>query len=504
MVSKHKDELEEISSSIDIEWKERQLQLFEEYVKKEYKKYLEQFSVDINDVSSKNELKNEFVSDFLKVSVNNLVPAKMSFYFIISLLLKGNIHFPIYKIKLDDNQYYKVIPAIHIFWSQDSSSGKSEGKDFVKNLMEVISNKIGEKYGISDGFFSLYNIDWTETPQAFINHFEVKQTKKGIQYNFDNVVKGIFESTDAIFSDESAYLLEEKIYSTQSISELLLTALEGRPIDKTLVGWNGRITTTNPKFLFYGVSRPITKMSEGFLEKGLFQRMLAYFREITTEQRVSTFSDLVDMKHQQPNVEKLSDRFVELYEWKVKNIVQPSNYEFIVWDTNKFKEYFKTKGKSVMEYISKEVKSWTMRKVMITFASRYYMKIALSLFILEAFSRRQFTITQDVMDNVFNLLDDLLKNMIIFAEYNLIEPKKIINQKRRLKKAIFEYFKSFNITETDKLSLMKFLQTRLELSPEFIEDALYKFHYDGLIKIESNKIRFGLLDTYKQIAGGRK
>lgn len=500
MVERHKRELEEIHNSLDIEWKEKQLKEFEEYVKKEYSKYLEKYSIKPEEISNKNPLKNLFITNFLRVSVNNIIPAKISFYFLLSLIMKGNLHFRKCKIMLDKDKYYEVEPTIHVFWSQDSSSGKSEGKDFVEELVKRISKRLGEMYDMEE-YFEVYDIDWTETPQTFINHFEVKHTRSGITYNFDKEIEGLFESTDVIFSDESAYLLEETIKDKQSISEMLLTALEGRSIDKTLVGWNGRKTTTKPKFLFYGVSRPITKMSQGFLEKGLFQRMLAYFREITTEQRIHTFEELVDMKFTQPNWDKLVESFVSLYQWKVENIVKPMNFTFIVWDEKKFREYLKSKGISIMEYISKEVKSWTARKVLITFANRYYMKIALTLFLLEAFSRRQFTIDEDVMNDVFSLLDDLLRSMILFTEYHLEEPRKIYYQKRKIKQAIFDYFKTFNTYETDKISLLKFLQTRLDLSPEFVEDVLYRFHYDGVIQLDGEKVRFKLTDIYRQIVG---
>ncbi len=497
-LEEHKDEIEEISTSIDIDWKQKQLQKFEEYVKREYRKYLEQYG--IGDISTSNKLKAKFITEFLKRSINNIIPAKISYYFILSLIAKGLNNISEYKIKLSDKQIFKVDPIIHIFWSQQSSSGKSQAIDFLRELIKVLSDKLKSLYDLGDDFFRVYNIDWTETPQAFINHFEISYSKGKQSYNFDKVVKGIFESYDVLFSEESAYLLKEKVKDKQTVSELLLLALEGKEIDKTLVGWNGKKTTTRPKFLFYGVSRPVAQLPEGFLEKGLFQRMLAYFKDITTEEIKKTSKMLVENFFDKIDFEGLSEELVDVYKWRISVLNKKYQNTFLVWDKEKFLSYIQTKMDNIRDYVSKEVQSWTVKEIMNAFISRYYLKLSTTLFVLESISRRKVTITEDVVTEVYELLDSLITSLMVFTERHVVEKRLVRVHKKRIIQLLNKYFyinKQSNF-EDDLVKIIDFLRIGMKLSTRYIEDMLKRLEEDNIVKITGSRLSYTLPKTIKK------
>lgn len=225
------------------------------------------------ELSNKIGPKVRWMKLFEEFSHNNEMAGELLYHALIGKICKD------LSIRKDSREFLKLFT--HVFWIQDSRTGKDQGLKFLKEILDEL-NKVGVK-------LSYYSISNTDTAEAFINTFGKKINAKGReldQLDFEKEIPGILQQYDFIVSSECSFLFNED-RGRLSKSELLLEALEGKPINKRLIGWKGHQTTTKPNFVFIGLSRPVYKMKRQLLESGLFQRTMSLCRNVNREERAN-------------------------------------------------------------------------------------------------------------------------------------------------------------------------------------------------------------------------
>lgn len=251
---------------------------------------------------SRNRTKALWLNIYNKYSVNNEMPVEMLFYVIIGVVAKT------LNATINVNGHEET-PVLHLFWIQDSSSGKDRALDELIRIMEKY-NAEAEKNNLP--IIKYYELSGTETPEALLDSYETdsRGLPKLTVTVQDEITKektiidatptpGIFSRHDIIISRECSFLFRESRSDRQTKSEIMLQVLEGRTITKSLSSWraNNRQYSTYTHFdgSFVGVSRPINDMKAHLAYSGLQQRAMNYTRKLTSNERLSMIKKLSEI-----------------------------------------------------------------------------------------------------------------------------------------------------------------------------------------------------------------
>lgn len=438
---------------------------FEKVIKEKYVQYSERAEpTTIAPVKAEyfSDLQEKFMKGFNRECLMAEAPARIYFFQILSIIFKKTVDETNwakrnYDIITSNSNVRSINPVLHFFWQQETSTGKSKGHKFFIKVSKAISRNIARTSKLkSANRYTIRRTKWTETQETFINHFAQKQTAKGMQYDFTAPpVKGIFEESDLIASEECSFLFNEKQQNKQNISELLLDSLEGNSISKTLVSWNGNETTTRPNFVFSGLSRPTKNITTDFFEKGLFQRMLMYTRSTTQGMRFYALDKGQDMnKCPTSYINMLAQEFEDLYRWKVKSNLQNLTY----FDNDKMKSLIKKAiiqefGKLNLDYKSQ----LGIRKGVEPFLSRYYSNNLHILMILCAFSRKSTVIEEQDFIESNRIIKECINSIKLFGEENL-PPDTKLEKKEKIMMRFTIYFAVMK-----KNNLIPFARNELEI-----------------------------------------
>jgi len=494
---KFKDFFEQKKQENEAEWemiedtiiqsdKEKKKAEFTQWVKEEYEKFKEaETGIEKKAVLSC-PLKKKYVKIFDKASFNNNVAAQSTFYTIMSLVCKTGVGNRKYYIKRATGGKIPVNPIVHMFWSQDSTSGKSEGLNFVFTLAKSISDVLYKllKRDDDDEVFRILDTMWTETPETYINRFKEYINKKGQKVlDYETVIKGYFEECDLILSHECSFLFEEKRGDKQTISEMLLTMLEGKTMEKKLVSWNGNMTITTPNFVFLGATRPVERMSSAFMEKGLFQRTISYFRNISSAQRDSMDEQIIKGKVElnDKEIEGLAKDFADVYQWRTQQKIKEltiEDYDF----------YLKSKRDTcsmVRRSLERNLKDWKKRNTLQSFVIRYFSSLADSLFVLTALADKRTVIKKSDIIECLSLLKDIFLELVVFIEYNVPTSKAMMALMKKTRRMLHSMAKTGqSFTEKEMLRIIsKKMSKTMSASQKILDEILA----DGLIKKHKGK-----------------
>jgi len=231
-------------------------------------------------------------------------------------------------VKIHKSTGQEIVPRLSYFWLQTSRTGKDELLKFMIKIVNEVNRQYKIKYG--DNLIKIRKIDGSDTVETMLTRFKTK-TNKGKETITEEVLPGIFEKYDILYSPECSFILvEDRKYHKNNFGEMLLQAIEGTPMTKTLVSWNGMEATTFPNFCFIGATRPIAEHQKSIIESGLQQRGLTHVRYISAEQQKwmideFTQNSLVDYKFRQRieiYIKRLANDLIEMFEQlKTKGVV---------------------------------------------------------------------------------------------------------------------------------------------------------------------------------------
>mgnify|MGYP003134089419 FL=1 len=207
-----------------------------------------------------------YVQEFGKVSIDNDIPAMLSFFFI-----QGQIAAPYVRIPWDATH---LDPRVHAFWIQPSRTGKSIAWEFVGDVLNDCGLASDAYTSGSDaGLIGGVTSEWVENEDGKKEQVTVEtQGMLGGQkaLNFD---EGSIILNPGKFSQETVLYLQSACNPIGSNSNILVKHLSGRRIETESLAslW---ITTYPPK----GVK-------EYVLTKGIFQRVLLYWSHWDMDRR---------------------------------------------------------------------------------------------------------------------------------------------------------------------------------------------------------------------------
>lgn len=214
----------------------------------------------------------QYIERFGTVSFFNEFAGLLSYFFILGQALAPYMRIPIRGSHIDCR--------VHVYWLQASRSGKSVAYEF---MSKVISQLGIEKEMFSAG--SDARLIGTVEPK--IVYDENGKPTKEIEYE---VVPGLlngyktllFDEASILLTDSKAYFSDKILYLQQSMAPI---GSETNVLVKHLVG--GSVHTPSGVSLWMTTFPPKDIMTH-VLEKGFFQRVFFYQRDVSAETRQTT------------------------------------------------------------------------------------------------------------------------------------------------------------------------------------------------------------------------
>jgi len=220
-----------------------------------------------------NKVLKAYLEHFRQVSKNNEIPGLLSFFFI-----QGQIALPYLRIPVGGGT---LDPRVNVFWIQDTRTGKSVAFEIIQKTLQ--------KAGIQ-------SVDYTTgTDAAMVGSF-IKNGEGG-----HTAKAGVLAGPKAMNFDEGSIILKPNSHSEETVLYLqsaLNSAGTGRNIlTKHLA--NGTITIQSLVSLWI-TTFPPDGIKEYVLDKGIFQRVLLYWRDWTIEMKKEVAYELIDSIHEEP------------------------------------------------------------------------------------------------------------------------------------------------------------------------------------------------------------
>jgi hypothetical protein len=214
---------------------------------------------------------NGYLSHFKEVSKNNEIPGLLSFFYIL-----GQASLPFVRIPVGGSN---LCPRVSVFWIQDTRTGKSVAFEVIQKVMkdsnlEVVDYSTGTDAALVGSFVT------EEQGQPPVQRPGVLAGRKGM--NFD---EGSILLKPNQHSEGTVLFLQSALNSAGTGRNILTKHLRDGTISiKSEVSlW---ITTFPPKGI-----------KEHVLDKGIFQRVLLYWREWTLDMKRAVAHELAASVH---------------------------------------------------------------------------------------------------------------------------------------------------------------------------------------------------------------
>lgn len=468
IIEKEIDEFQEwvVKQKLTEEQRSQEWQKFHVYCDNEAKRlnqeqdqnyYSEEEKQEIKDQAEQQEklsLKNQWMYLFNQKSYYNEIIGEIFFYIYVTLFIKHKKHYVGDKF---------ITLLLHTIIFQNTGSGKDKAADFMVKLVKE-TNMYLELHPIP-GLepIKIYELSGTETVESLINYF-ADSNKKTHPYDFKKVIPGILESNDLILSRESSFLFLEKRGDKQTKSEIFLTAMEGRKIEKSLKGWQGRKTTTVMNACFIGLSRPFRNMEQSLLNTGFQQRGFNLCREIDSELRknmtakagVNAYKTMEEVILYNKEIKQFVARFCELIKRtnftkiRHKNIAENNKYL-----TSRLFDF----NKDIVDTVMRR----THRDILEGFVSRFK-DLAVIISYLEAFLREKYEIDLIDCETAFQLIQSTYEYLKCWIENIIIEEKQEVNRRIRFLLAVRGIFNINNNQPIKKADFTKLISEKLKVS----------------------------------------
>ena len=200
------------------------------------------------------EIFDGYIKHFGNVSIDNDIPAMLSFFFIQGQLAVPYVRLPWGASHLD--------PRVHSFWIQSSRTGKSIAWEFVGDILKDI-NVPSDMYT-------------TGTDAGLIGGFEEHKNSDG---DIETTLKeGFLNGRKALNFDEGSIILNPNKHSQETVLYLQSACNPVGSNNNVLVKHTkaGRIETESMVSLWI-TTYPPAGVKEYVLTKGIFQRVLLYW-----------------------------------------------------------------------------------------------------------------------------------------------------------------------------------------------------------------------------------
>ena len=295
----------------------------------------------------KNDVLKGYLEHFRQVSINNEIPGLLSFLF-----MQGQCALPYVRIPIGASN---IDPRVSVFWIQDTRTGKSVAYEIIENTMK--------KAGLQCVDYS------TGTDAALVGSFRQEDADSP-----PTVRPGVLAGRKGMNFDEGSILLKPSKHSENTVLFLqsaLNAAGTGRNVlTKHLA--DGTITIESLVSLWI-TTFPPDGIKEYVLDKGIFQRVLLYWRDWTLDMKKNVAYQLADNVHSSPNFSMKYDDivqyFVDLDKRLKKRVCEINGIGIVEWDEHNPV----VNANDQVTSVSEEQEQWTMNaiKKMFTISADY-------------------------------------------------------------------------------------------------------------------------------------
>lgn len=274
------------------------------------------------------------IKHFGNVSLDNDIPAMLSFFFI-----QGQIAVPYIRIPWGDSH---LDPRVHAFWIQSSRTGKSIAWEFVGDVLRDIEVP-------SD----LYT---TGTDAGLIGSFIIEKDEQG---NEEYIHKeGFLNGRKAINFDEGSIILSPNKHSQETVLYLQSACNPvGSNNNKLVLHQKGGRLETESLVSLWITTYPPSGVKEYVLTKGIFQRVLLYWSHWSMERRMAVSQMRGEKAYKRTekmkvSYEDLTDYFKGLEKRLRDKVLDATETKFVEWQAMTREEQEELLQESMTEIFS--------------------------------------------------------------------------------------------------------------------------------------------------------
>ena len=243
--------------------------------------------VDDYECVQKHDVLRGYLEHFREKSINNEIPGLLSFFFI-----QGQCALPYMRIPIGARC---EDPRVNVFWIQGTRTGKSVAYQTIQEIMEGVG---------------LDCVDYsTGTDAALVGSFvQEEQNQPPVQR------EGLLAGKKGMNFDEGSILLKPSTNSENTVL-FLQSALNAAGTGRNILTKHlapGTITIESQVSLWI-TTYPPDGIKDYVLDKGIFQRVLLYWRDWTKDMRMDVAFSLADNVHAKPKFLMPLDDIIEYF-----------------------------------------------------------------------------------------------------------------------------------------------------------------------------------------------
>ncbi|MHA2022607.1 MAG: hypothetical protein ACTSWQ_02990 [Candidatus Thorarchaeota archaeon] len=203
-----------------------------------------------------------YIKHFGEISIDNDIPAMLSFFF-----LQGQLTVPYVRIPWGASH---LDPRVHCFWIQSSRTGKSIAWEFVGSIAKDANIPT-----------TLYT---TGTDAGLIGSFHIEKDENGNEEYIQQ--EGLLNGRKGLNFDEGSILLNPNRHSQETVLYLQSAC---NPVGSTnnvlVMHQKGGTLETESMVSLWITTYPPNKVKDYVLTRGIFQRVLLYWSHWSNERR---------------------------------------------------------------------------------------------------------------------------------------------------------------------------------------------------------------------------
>lgn len=240
-----------------------------------------------------------YLEHFNQFSRNNEIPGLLSFFFILGQAAVPYVRIPVGGSNLD--------PRVSMFWIQDTRTGKSAAYQVIEQVLKE-ANMRSEDYNSGN--------------DAALVGTLVPDPDSEDRRNPDMIVRpGLLAGRKGLNFDEGSVVLKTGQHN-ENTTLFLQSALNAAGTGRNILTKHMARDTFSVKseVSLWITTYPPKGIKEHVLDKGIFQRVLTYWRHWTLDMKRAINHELAEAVHQQPEFEVPFDDVVDFFKEAQKRL----------------------------------------------------------------------------------------------------------------------------------------------------------------------------------------
>jgi hypothetical protein len=264
----------------------------------------------------KHDILSAYLHHFSLTSMKNEVPGLLSFFFV-----QGQAILPYVRIPTGDTH---LDPRVHVFWIQPSRTGKSIAWNFISDICEHAEVPI--------------ELFASGTDAGLIGSTEAVLDDDGKPTGEYETIDGLLAGRKAINFDEGSIILNPGKHSQETVLYLQTACNPVGSGNNTLVKhMKGNKVEAESSVSMWITTYPPKGVKEYVLTKGIFQRVLLYWKHWDMDERQGVSMKRLSTFYRKPvtteySREDLYEYFRETQKWVRDKLLNLAEISFTTWD----------------------------------------------------------------------------------------------------------------------------------------------------------------------------